>query len=738
MSVPGWGIRRQCAALAGLVLIVYANSLDGGFYFDDHHSIERNTAIRSLAAIPTYFVDGGAFSADPDVSMYRPLLLVSYALNHALGGVDPVGYHLVNVLLHISFVILLFQTGRQLTRNPGTMWWWAAIVAVHPLNSQAVNYVSSRSGILAALGALGAFYLSSVVSRPRTLAAAASQLAGLLAKSTALPGIGLTALHEARRPDGRRLVTLTILGLAIVVYVVAARASGFFGTALDGFIRPLATQAMTQCKALAYYVYLSACPIHLSISHPFAESSTPTAAVVTGGLLTLTLVALGALGWWRRDLAGFGVLWFYGGLALTSAMPLYILFSEHRVYLSLGGLALLGAHLWRPLPGVRPFLVPMAVLLILSALTVQRNNVWQDELVLWFDASRQAPDDSRVWTGMGEAYYRRGETDSAFAAYRHSLDLRPDNEVPWNNLGVLYEEAGRPEPAEAAYKEALRLRPEWPEAQANLGRVLLNAGRADEAAPLLGRAAARSPTAGVLVNLGAAAAQDGRIDVAAKAFAEALGLEPDNTKARVNLAALRLEQALKTDASTERELWLREAARLSQAVLETNGERGHPEARLNLAAVYVEQGRRAEARQLYEDILQRDAASGFAHEGYGRLLLASGDPGAAEALRRGIELGATSIRSWQELGRAEAARGRWAAASAAFRAAADLAPGDPGPLYNLGEVNFQRWQQAHSARDPAAERWRDKAIEAYRAVNSLESGYRGSRRRLLELGVATP
>ena len=64
--------------------------------------------------------------------------------------------------------------------------------------------------------------------------------------------------------------------------------------------------------------------------------------------------------------------------------------------------------------------------------------------------------------------------------------------------------------------------------------------------------------------------------------------------------------------------------------------------------------------------------------------------------------------------------------------------GDPGPLYNLGEVNFQRWQQAHSARDPAAERWRDKAIEAYRAVNSLESGYRGSRRRLLELGVATP
>jgi Flp pilus assembly protein TadD len=419
-------------------------------------------------------------------------------------------------------------------------------------------------------------------------------------------------------------------------------------------------------------------------------------------------------------------------------MPLYILFSEHRVYLSLGGLALLSAHLWRPLPRGRPFLVPVALLLILSSLTVLRNGVWQDELVLWLDASRQAPDDARVWAGLGEAYYRRGEVDSALAAYRYSLDLRPGNEVPWNNLGVLHEEAGRLEPAEAAYRTALRLRPEWPEAQANLGRMLLQTGRADEAAPLLGRAAARSPSAGVLVNLGVAAARDGRIDVAAQAFTEALRLDPGHAKARVNLAALRLEQALNTDAPIKRQLWLQEAAHLSQEVLESMGEPGHPVARLNLAAVYAAQGRQAEARQLSADMLQGDGASAYAYEGYGRLLLASGDPGAAHALRRGIELGAASTRNWQDLGRAEAARRRWSAASAAFRAAADLAPGDPGPLYNLGEVSFKRWEQAQRARDPAAARWRQEAIEVYGAVDALEPGYRGVRQRLRELGVATP
>jgi hypothetical protein len=241
----------QCAVLAVLVLVVYANTLGSGFVFDDHHSIERNTAIRSLAALPTYFVDGGTFSADPDVSMYRPLLLVSYAFNYTLGGGNPFGYHLVNVLLHAGFVLLLFLIGRQLAGKASPIWWAAAMVAVHPLNSQAVNYVSSRSGILAALGALGAFYLSSVVPRPRPLAAGASQLAGLLAKSTALAGLGLTALYEAGRPGGRRGIALAALMAASLFYLGAAWASGFFGTALDGLVRPLTTQAMTQCKALA-------------------------------------------------------------------------------------------------------------------------------------------------------------------------------------------------------------------------------------------------------------------------------------------------------------------------------------------------------------------------------------------------------------------------------------------------------------------------------------------------------
>jgi len=333
-----------------LVCVVYASTLDNSFHFDDHHSIELNVAIRSLAAIPSYFVDGGTFSVDPDVSMYRLLLLVSYALNYLLGGNHAAGYHAVNVLLHAIFVVLVFLLGLRLTGRQMPMWWAAAILAVHQLNSQAVNYVSSRSGLLAAIGALGAFYLSSLVSRPRPLMVGMSQLAGLLAKYTAFAGVGLTSLYEYGRSGSHRIPSLVALALASALYVGGAWASGFYGTAFHDVIRPLTTQTLTQFKALAYYLYLWASPVHLSISHPFIESAAPTATVVAGGLLMLSLLSIGWIAWRRRQLAGFAVLWFYGGLALTSAMPLYIIVSEHRLYLSMAGLAVLGSHLWHPLP----------------------------------------------------------------------------------------------------------------------------------------------------------------------------------------------------------------------------------------------------------------------------------------------------------------------------------------------------------------------------------------------------
>ncbi|MDP7448874.1 MAG: tetratricopeptide repeat protein, partial [Candidatus Latescibacteria bacterium] len=93
-----------------------------------------------------------------------------------------------------------------------------------------------------------------------------------------------------------------------------------------------------------------------------------------------------------------------------------------------------------------------------------------------------------------------------------------------------------------------------------------------------------------------------------------------------------------------------------------------------------------------------------------------------------------STRNWQDLGLAEATRGRWGAAIDAFGEAADLSPEDPAPLYNLGEISFRRWQETRSDDHRAAARWHRTAIEAYGSVEGLQPGFRSVRQRLAELG----
>ena len=95
MNAPG--SRGSIAILVACVLLVYANSFEGSFHYDDFHSIAWNPHIRDLGNLPRFFIDPTAFSAHPEFAMYRPLGLVAHALNFAIGDYDPWGYQLLNL-----------------------------------------------------------------------------------------------------------------------------------------------------------------------------------------------------------------------------------------------------------------------------------------------------------------------------------------------------------------------------------------------------------------------------------------------------------------------------------------------------------------------------------------------------------------------------------------------------------------------------------------------------------------
>jgi Gpi18-like mannosyltransferase len=197
-DMPVWVLRTSLVAAS---ILAFGNTLDNSFHYDDSHSIVENYHLRSLGNIPEFFTDPGQFSREPAMAMYRPLLLVTFALNYAFAEYEPLGYHLVNILAHVLAALLVYSIASSLTSSRFKGWWTGMFFALHPVHSQAVNYISARSEVISVLMVLVAFYLV-VVSRKEALASLA-YAAGLMVKSSATVFVPLLLMHRGCDPGKR-------------------------------------------------------------------------------------------------------------------------------------------------------------------------------------------------------------------------------------------------------------------------------------------------------------------------------------------------------------------------------------------------------------------------------------------------------------------------------------------------------------------------------------------------------
>jgi protein O-mannosyl-transferase len=582
---------------AGLLLVValaYVRSLDDPFHFDDIHSIVDNTNLRDLSQIPRYFVDPGAFSSDSTLTMYRPLLLTTYAANHALSGSSPWSHHLGNVAIHGAVVIAVLELLLLLLGHSGAALLGALLFGLHPAHSETVYYVSSRSESLAALFVLLALILhirSACDGRGRTaghLATVGAFVAGLLTKSTAIVFLPLALLVDilARPGMWRRRwqahVSHAVVAAAYLIYTrdLLAKAT------LSAPVRSFTEQFWSQLKGVVYYLQLLALPRDLTVDHQFQLSSGPdtyaaSALLFLGSALFMCFM-------WRssRPMVVLLAAWFLLALAPASMVPLNVIINEHRIYLS--GVAFAAGGAWltaHPLvPGSRTarrglfWVVP-----VFGVLALLRGSSWNSTESLWLDALHKAPDMARPRFIIGESWLRQGragesakmlaaglERDPAFVAGYRLLaeahmamgDGKAAMVAAQRGTGlhaqvgdgwVLQAEVARYnaltvsgadrmlwfEHSAAAYEEALRIEPDEAAHHDNLGNTLQELQRPAEALKHHLRAVQLTPrSAASWLNLGNVQWALGRQQESETAYLRALDVDPLYELAWSNLAAL--------------------------------------------------------------------------------------------------------------------------------------------------------------------------------------------------------
>ena len=509
--------------------VAFHNTFENSFHYDDDHSILQNPHIRSLQNIPAFFVDPGLFSGLPEARMYRPLVLVSYAFNYAWGEYEVSGYHFFNLLLHLLNIWLVWNLGQRLLHTRQAALFAALLFALHPLMSEPVNYISSRSSLLATVFYLWGFrvFVKAVdapFSRGKAVEIALLYLAGLGSKSIAFswPLVGVVYLYLlAARRVWRLLLAPVLVGGGYLLFTRA-----IVGKALLEPVRDHLVQWATQIKALSFYLWTMSQPVHLSVEPQFQLArSFGDGPVVLAGAMLLSLVLVAVWGRRHHRRVVFGLAWFFLTLLPSSLVPLFVLVNEHRLYLPMAGAAFaLGALL--PQRGRWAWPVGGAVLLALLLHCVQRNEVWKSEETLWADAVARGPAMARPYANLGKAYLEQGRYREAVEASRQAIQIDPLLERAYYNIGTAYLGQGKHELAIAHYQRALEIQPALFEAQNNLGNAYQEAGRLDEAVQAYKKALDFLPQAQVFHNLGGALLRLGRSDSAEVAFRRALSLEP--------------------------------------------------------------------------------------------------------------------------------------------------------------------------------------------------------------------
>jgi tetratricopeptide (TPR) repeat protein len=481
--------------LVAITLIAYGPAWRAGFIWDDDAYLTQNPLLTAPDGLRRIW-----FSLDSP-SQYFPLTYTAFYVERALWGLNPVGYHLVNLLLHAANALLVWRLLARL-RVPGA-WLAAAIFALHPVQVESVAWITERKNVL-----MGFFFLLTLWAWVRFLdegtgrrwryyvLALVFYALSLFAKTTActLPAALLLILWLKKMPvNWRRLAQVApfaamglVLGLVTVWWEHHHQ-----GTEDRLFsMRPMESVLLAS-RAVWFYAGKLLWPANLTFSYPRwnIEASDPRAY----GWLLATL-ALAWVIWRAREWTGRSVEVAAAFFAVTLSPLLgfimiytfqYTFVADHYQYLAcIGPIALAAAGMTVGLARIaagKPFLQPalcVALLMTLGALTWKQCGMYANAETLWQATLARNPGSWLAHNNLGTILRQQGKVDEAITQYQEALQIEPDNESIHFNLARAFYQEGRVDLAIGQFQSALQIEPGDMEAQNNLAWLLATAPQA--------------------------------------------------------------------------------------------------------------------------------------------------------------------------------------------------------------------------------------------------------------------
>lgn len=565
------GIPHQAAVLIVLLAtaMVYANSLPNQFVFDDTENIVTNPYIRSLGNIPRIIGLTG------DRPLYRPVRHVSYALDYFVSGLNPVGYHVSNILYHGLAAVLVYGIITVIAEDGFIALFAALLFALHPVQTDSVTYLSGRRDVLC-----GLFYLLGFLAfvqyrkayRFRYLMVAlVCYVISVFSKEMGITLPAMFLLYDiTRKTDDRTPLRSFAKAVPATVkqhqtfYAALFVGGGLFAAYKLIFHNPsqaagywggsLYTNFLTVAKVHGHYIQLLLFPRTLNadysfnafpVSNSILEPATLLSVLVLPAILVLTLRLAR-----HHRMYLFCWLWFVLTLLPVSHIfPHHELLAEHYLYIPMFGFALFVALAARDAiqwSGRKNLILALLglVLLLLAGRTMARNRDWRDDLTLWGKTIQTAPECARAHNNLGRALTFHGEPRKAVAELRQALRIKPDYPEAYANLGVAYGSIEMTDQARASFARAIALNPHFSEAYYNLGVSYATAGDLGPAVEAFEQAVRSNPgLAGAHYNLGLAYRKLHRTDQARFHFEQALKLARDQRLEEKSRTALKEMEA---------------------------------------------------------------------------------------------------------------------------------------------------------------------------------------------------